>query len=387
MDCVGMHIAAQLALCLNAGARKSGRWLVRSITRTASISCAGILALTVGLVAGGKTGLKAQEGTSQGATGKSGYHLIKKVKLGGEGGWDYLTVDPASRHLVISRGTHVMVVNADEGKVVGDIPNTQGVHGIALVQDMSKGFTSNGKTATSTVFDMKTLQPLGEAATEKNPDAIIYDPASKRVFTFNGGSDSATAIDAATGKAVGTIALGGGPEFAASDGKGHVFVNLEDKSQLVKFDPVTLKIEKTWPLAPCESPSGLAIDAEHEILIVGCHNKMMAFVDGSSGTVIGTVPICQGVDANRFDPATGFAFASCGDGSVTVAHEDSPDKFTVVDTIQTQRGARTMELDTSNHNLYLVSADFGPTPAATPEHPRPRPPMIPDTFTLLIYGR
>ena len=360
---------------------------MRSITRTASISCAGILALTVGLVAGGKTGLKAQEGTSQGATGKSGYHLIKKVKLGGEGGWDYLTVDPASRHLFISRGTHVMVVNADEGKVVGDIPNTQGVHGIALVQDMSKGFTSNGKTATSTVFDMKTLQPLGEAATEKNPDAIIYDPASKRVFTFNGGSDSATAIDAATGKAVGTIALGGGPEFAASDGKGHVFVNLEDKSQLVKFDPLTLKVEKTWTLAPCESPSGLAIDAEHEILVVGCHNKMMAFVDGSSGTVVGTVPICQGVDANRFDPATGFAFASCGDGTVTVAHEDSPDKFSVVDTITTQRGARTMELDTSNHNLYLVSADFGPTPAATPEHPRPRPPMIPDTFTLLIFGR
>ena len=382
-----MHVAAQHALCLNAEARKSGRCLVRRITRTAWTSCAGILALTVGLVAGGKTALKAQEAASPSATGKSGYHLIKKVKLGGEGGWDYLTADSASRRLFISRGTHVMVVNADEGKVLGDIPNTSGVHGIALVADMNKGFTSNGKTATSTVFDMKTLQPLGEATTEKNPDAIIYDPASKRVFTFNGGSDSATAIDAATGKAVGTIALGGGPEFAASDGKGHVFVNLEDKSQLVKFDPVTLKVEKTWPLAPCESPSGLAIDAEHEILIVGCHNKMMAFVDGSSGTVIGTVPICQGVDANRFDPATGFAFASCGDGTVTVAHEDSKDKFTVVDTIQTQRGARTMELDTSNHNLYLVSADFGPTPAATPEHPRPRPPMIPDTFTLLILGR
>ena len=361
---------------------------VKSITRTAWASCAGILALTAGLIAGGRGTLKAQDaGTSQSSTGKSGYHLIKKVKLGGEGGWDYLTADPASRRLFISRGTHVMVVDADEGKVVGDIPNTSGVHGIALVPDMNKGFTSNGKTAKSTVFDMKTLQPLGEATTEKNPDAIIYDPASKRVFTFNGGSDSATAIDAATGKTVGTIALGGGPEFAAPDGKGHVFVNLEDKSQLVKFDPVRLKIEKTWPLAPCESPSGLAIDAEHEILVVGCHNKMMAFVDGSSGTVIGTVPICQGVDANRFDPATGFAFASCGDGTVTVAHEDSPDKFSVVDTIQTQRGARTMELDTSNHSLYLVSADFGATPAATPEHPRPRPPIIPDTFTLLIFGR
>jgi YVTN family beta-propeller protein len=348
------------------------------------VPCAGLLVLVAALNLTASKTVQAQESS---AAGKSSYHLIKKVKLGGEGGWDYLTVDPASRRLFISRGTHVMIVDADEGKVVGDIPNTQGVHGIALVADMSKGFTSNGKTNTSTIFDMKTLQPLGEATTEKNPDAIIYDPSSKRVFTFNGGSDSATAIDAATGKAVGTVALGGGPEFAASDGKGHVFVNLEDKSALVKFDPVTLKIEKTWPLAPCESPSGLAIDAEHEILIVGCHNKMMAFVDGNSGHVIGTVPIGQGVDANRFDPATGFAFASCGDGTVTVAHEDSPDKFTVVDTIQTQSRARTMELDTSNHNLYLVSADFGPIPAATTEQPRPRPPMIPDTFTLLIFAK
>ena len=359
-----------------------------SMTRKALISWAAISALTVGLVVGGRSTLKAQEaGTSKGAVGKSGYHLIKKVKLGGEGGWDYLTVDPASRRLFISRGTHVMVVDADEGKVVGDIPNTPGVHGIALVPEMNKGFTSNGKSNTSTIFDMKTLEKLGEATTEKNPDAIIYDPASKRVFTFNGDASSATAIDAATGKTVGNFALGGGPEYAASDGKGHAFVNLEDKSQLVKFDPVTLKVEKTWPLAPCESPSGLAIDAEHQILVVGCHNKMMAFVDGNSGHVIGTVPIGQGVDANRFDPETGFAFASCGDGTVTVAHEDSPDKFSVVDTISTQRGARTMELDTSNHNLYLVTADFGATPAPTPEHPRPRPAIVPDTFTLLIFGR
>lgn len=357
---------------------------VTSITRrTAVASCAGILALTVALVAGARNTLKAQEG----AAGKSGYHLIKKVKLGGEGGWDYLTVDPASRRLFITRGTHVMVVDADEGKTLGDIPNTSGVHGVALVPEMNKGFTSNGKAATSTIFDLKTLKALGDAKTDEDADAIIYDPASKRVFTFNGDASSATAIDAATGKTVGTVALGGKPEFAATDGKGHVFVNLEDKSQLVKFDPVTLKVEKTWPLAPCESPSGLAIDAEHEILVVGCHNKMMAFVDGNSGHVIGTVPIGQGVDANRFDPATGFAFASCGDGTVTVAHEDSPDKFSVVDTIQTQRGARTMELDTSNHNLYLVSADFGATPPATPEHPRPRPAIMPDTFTLLIFGK
>lgn len=348
---------------------------------TASVGLLGVVA-ALSLSAG--KSVKAQDSAP---AGKSGYHLIKKVKLGGEGGWDYLTVDPASRRLFISRGTHVMVVDADEGKVVGEIPNTAGVHGIALVAEMNKGFTSNGKAGTSTVFDMKTLKALGEAKTDKDPDAIIYDPSSKRVFTFNGDASSATAIDAATGKTVGAVALGGGPEFAAADGKGHVFVNLEDKSQLVKFDPITLKVEKTWPLAPCESPSGLAIDAKHDILIVGCHNKMMAFVDGNSGHVIGTVPIGQGVDANRFDAETGMAFASCGDGTVTVAHEDSPDKFTVVDTITTQRGARTMELDKSNHNLYLVSAEFGPAPAATTQQPHPRPSIVPDTFTLLIYGK
>lgn len=357
--------------------------MVRNAKLIAWIFCAVLVISSVTLIAGKKT-VRAQQ---MGSAGKSGYHLIKKVKLGGDGPWDYLTVDPTSRRLYISRSTHVMVVDADEAKVVGDVPNTAGVHGIALVPELNKAFTSNGRPATSTIFDMKTLKPLGEAKTDKDPDAIIYDPASKRVFTFNGDDSSATAIDAATGKAVGNVALGGGPEFAASDGKGHIFVNLEDKSQLVKFNPTTLKVENTWPLAPCESPSGLAIDTAHEILIVGCHNKMMAFVDGNSGHVIGTVPIGQGVDANRFDPETGFAFASCGDGTLTIAHEDSPDKFTVVDTVTTQRGARTMELDSSNHNLYLVSADFGPAPAATKDNPRPRPSIVPGTFTLLIYGK
>jgi DNA-binding beta-propeller fold protein YncE len=356
------------------------------VNRRGWAGCAGFFVLLLLWASAEKSVVKAQV-TNSAPAGKSGYHLIKKVKLGGEGGWDYLSVDAASRRLFISRGTHVMVVDADQGTVVGDIPDTQGVHGIALVSEMNKGFTSNGRNATVTIFDMKTLKTLGEVKTDKDPDAIIYDPASKRVFTFNGDASSSTAIDAATGKVVGTVALGGGPEFAAADGKGHVFVNLEDKSELVKFDATSLKVEKSWPLAPCESPSGLAIDAEHEILVVGCHNKMMAFLDGNSGHVIGTVPIGQGVDANRFDADTGLAFASCGDGTVAVAHEDSPDKFTLVDTINTQRGARTMELDRSNHNLYLVSADFGATPAATAEHPHPRPAIVPDTFVLLIYGK
>jgi DNA-binding beta-propeller fold protein YncE len=207
------------------------------------------------------------------------------------------------------------------------------------------------------------------------------------VFTFNGDANTASAIDVSSGKLVATFPLGGGPEFAATDGKGKIFVNLEDKNSLVKFDAKTLKIENTWPLAPCESPSGLAIDAAHEILVVGCHNKMMTFVDGHSGKVLGTVPIGQGVDANRFDPVSGYAFASCGDGTLTIAHEDSPTQFSLVEMIQTQRGARTMALDYANHNVYLVTADFGSAPAATADNPRPRPTILPDTFVLLVYAK
>ena len=321
------------------------------------------------------------------SAGPSGYHLLKKIKLGGTGGWDYLEVDPATHHLFISRSTHVIVVDPSDGKVVGDIPDTQGVHGIALANEFNKGFTTNGRSSTSTIFDLASLKPSGDAKTDKDPDAVIYDPFSKRIFVFNGDANSSSVIDASSGKVAGTVALGGGPEFAASDAKGNIFVNLEDKSLLVKFDAKTLKVENTWPLAPCESPSGLAIDAEHEILVVGCHNKLMAFVDGNTGKVIGTVPIGQGVDANRFDPATGYAFASCGDGSLTIAHEDSPSKFSLVEKIDTQRGARTMALDYANHNVYLVTADFGATPAATADNPHPRPTIVPDTFTLLVYAK
>jgi DNA-binding beta-propeller fold protein YncE len=317
----------------------------------------------------------------------SGYKLVKKVTLGGTGGWDYLEVDPATHRLFISRGTHVIVVDPDQGKIIGDIADTQGVHGIALADEFNKGFTSNGRTSDASFFDLASLKVFGSAKTEKNPDAIIYDPFSKRVFAFNGGADSSTAIDGATGQTVSSFPLGGGPEFAATDGKGKIFVNLEDKSSLVKFDAKTLKIENTWPLAPCESPSGLAIDAAHEILVVGCHNKLMAFVDGNTGKVIGTVPIGQGVDANRFDPVTGYAFASCGDGTLTIAHEDSPSKFSLVEMIQTQRGARTMALDYATHAVYLVTADFGPTPEATKDNPHPRPTIVPDTFTLLIFNK
>lgn len=325
--------------------------------------------------------------TAPQAVGSSGYHLVKTMKLAGTGGWDYLTVDPATHRLFISRGTHFMVVDLAQGKIVGDVPDTQGAHGVALAAEFNRGYTTNGRTADSTIFDMTTLTVLGRVKTDKDTDGVIYDPFSKRVFTFNGDANTATAIDAKSGAVAGSVALGGGPEFGAADAKGHIFVNLEDKSSLVRFDAKTLKLENTWPLAPCESPSGLAIDAEHEILVVGCHNKLMAFVDGNSGRVLGAVPIGQGVDANRFDPGTGYAFASCGDGTITVAHEDSPTKFSLVDTIQTKRGARTMEIDPTNHHLYTVTADFGPAPAPTAENPRPRPAILPDTFVLLEYAK
>ena len=351
----------------------------------------GMLVLACALILGG-----IAKASPQGAGG-SGYKLANKFTLGGPGGWDYLEIDPATHRVFISRGTHVMVVDPETGKVIGDIPNTQGVHGIALAPEFNHGFTSDGMTATATMFDMTTLQTLGEPKTEKGPDAIIYDPGSKRVFTMNGAGNSATAIDAKTGEVAGSVALGGAPEFAAADGKGHVFANLEDKSALVEIDSKALTLMNTWPLAPCDSPSGLAIDAKNNRLVVGCHNKMMAFVDGSTGKVVGNVPIGTGVDANKFDPGTGFAFASCGDGTITVAHEDSPDKFTIVDTIQTQNGARTMAVDYANHTVVTVTAQFEAPPAVPPAPPATAPPaarggyrrpaMVPDTFTLLVFKK
>lgn len=320
--------------------------------------------------------------------GGSGYHLAKKIKLGGEGGWDYLAIDSPSHRLFISRGTHVMVIDTRTFGVIGDIPGMHRVHGIALAPEFDKGFVSDGDPGSVTVFDYKTLKVLDTVTTDKDCDAIIYDPGSKRVFTMNGDANTSTALDASTGKVIGTFPLGGGPEFAAADGKGYVFANLEDKSAMVKINAQTLKVEETWPLAPCRSPSGLAIDREHERLFVGCHSQVMAFVDGNSGKVLGTVPIGQGVDANRFDAGTGFAFASCGDGTITVAHEDSPDTLTPVEKIQTMRGARTMEVDPATHTIYTVTAEYGPMPAAAAgSNERRRPPMVPGSFTLLAFTR
>ena len=317
-----------------------------------------------------------------------GYHVIRKYKLGGEGGWDYLTLDPNSRRLFISRGTHVMVIDADSGKPVGDIPDTPGVHGIALAPEFNRGFTSNGREGTVSIFDLKTLALISKVKdVGENPDAILYDPASKRVFTFNGRSHDSTAIDAATGKIVGKIPLDGKPEFGVSTGAGEIFVNIEDKSELTSLDPQALKVKSTWSLTPCQEPSGLAMDVKSRRLFSGCDNKMMAVVNADTGKVITTLPIGEGVDADRFDPETDLAFASCGEGVLTVVKEESPDKFSVLQNVPTEARARTMELDSTNHQIYLVTAEFGPKPAATADQPNPRPPVLPGSFVVLVVGR
>jgi DNA-binding beta-propeller fold protein YncE len=319
------------------------------------------------------------------APGPSGYHLLKKIKLGGEGFWDYLAFDSPTRRLFISRGTKVVVLDVDSGKVLGEIPDTPGVHGVALAP--GDGFTSNGQAGTVSIFDPKTLQVIGHAQAGMNPDAIVYDPATKRVFTMNGRSGDITAIDAVTGSVVGTTPVGGKLEFAVADGAGHLYVNVETKSEVVQFDSKNLVVTAHWPLAPCVSPTGLAIDVKNHRLFAGCANKMMAVMDSDTGKVIATPPIGAGVDSNQFDPATGFAFASNGSGTLTVVHEDSPDKFSVVEDVPTQTGARTMALDLKTHEIYLVTAEFTPPPTPTADNPHPRGGMVPDSFVVLVFGR
>lgn len=317
----------------------------------------------------------------------SGYHILKKYVLGGEGRWDYITCDPDAHRLYISRSTHVMVVDEDSGAVIGDIPNTSGVHGIAIAAEFGKGFTSNGRDASVTIYDLKTLKPITQVKVGQNPDAILFDSTSKRVFTFNGNSKDTTAIDAKTGTVVGTLALGGRPESGVPDGNGKIFVNIEDTSQVKKFDARNLTIDATWSLAPGEEPTGIAMDRKHRRLFVGCANKLMAVMNADNGKLVATVPIGSGVDATAFDSDSQLAFNSNGDGTLTIVHEDAPDKFSVVENVTTQRGARTMALDPKTHRIYLITAEFGPAPNATPEQPRPRPTVVPGSFTLLVLGR
>jgi DNA-binding beta-propeller fold protein YncE len=316
------------------------------------------------------------------------YHVVGRISLPGEGGWDYLTVDTAAHRLYVSRGTHVAVIDLDRDSVVGDIANTNGVHGIALVRDVNRGFTSNGRDTTVTVFDLKTLAPVSVVkVTGANPDAIIFEPVTRRVFTFNGRGANATAIDPQSGRVVGTLDLGGKPENAVSDGRGHMYVNIEDKSELVAFDPKTLAVQARWSLAPCEEPSGLAMDRRARRLFAVCSNGLMAVVDPDKGRVVTTLPIGNGTDGAAFDPSAALAVSSNGEGSMTFVHEESPDSFRVVATVPTQRGGRTIALDERTHRLYTVAAQYGEPPAPTAERPNPRPPVIPGSVVVLILSR
>jgi YVTN family beta-propeller protein len=321
------------------------------------------------------------------------YAVLQTITLGGEGGWDYLTCDAPAHRLYISRGNRVDVVDLDKNTIAGTVDNTPGVHGIAIANRIGRGFTSNGREDTVTIFDLKTLKELGRPKVGTGPDAIIFDPASNRAFTFNGRSNDATAVDAATGTVAGTIPLGGRPEFATPDGQGHVYVNIEDKNQIVQIDSKVLKVLNTWSLAPGDGPSGIAIDRAHRRIFSTCHNGMMVVMDADTGKVVATPAIGQGPDAAGYDSLTRQAFSSNGDGTLSVIHEDTPDTFSVT-TVPTEPGARTMALDRQTDKIYLVTAKRDPnppppdtTPPATGAPPRYRGPrMLPGTFTLIVVG-
>ncbi|HEY7193971.1 MAG TPA: YncE family protein [Gemmatimonadales bacterium] len=311
------------------------------------------------------------------------YHVARTFTLGGDGGWDYVALDTVGHRLFVARQDRVMVIDPASGKLLAEIPGLNRAHGVAFSYATGKGFATSGGDSSVVVFDLKTLQVLGRTVAAVDADAVLFDPATKHIFTFNGDAGSSSVIDAASGRSIGSVDLGGKPEFGVSTGTGMLFANIEDSSEVVEIDAAAMKVTRRWKLAPCESPTGLAIDRAHGVLFSGCRSGVMAISDANTGKLITTVPIGQGVDAARFDPATQLAFASNGEGSITVIHEDAPDKFTVVGTVPTKRGARTMELDLKTHRIFTVTADFGPPPAPTPDRPRPRPPVLPGTFALL----
>lgn len=324
-------------------------------------------------------------GSAQAASGSSGYHVVKTIPIGGNGRWDYCVVDSAARRVYVSHGTHVVVLDADSGAVVGDIPNTLGVHGIALAPDLGRGFISAGRANTIIIFDLKTLKNLGTVKSGGlNPDAIYYDAGSKRVFAFNGRSSNAIAVSAADGKVAGMIPVGGKPEFAAGDDQGHVFVNIENKSQLLEIDAQKLSVLHRWPLAGCKEPSGLAFDQKNRRLFSVCGNKKMVVVNADTGKIVATPDIGEDPDAAGFDPDTQLVFSSNGEsGDLTFIHEDSPDKYSVIDTVPTKKYARTMAIDSKTHNIFLPIADFEPVAPKGEEEP----PMKANSFGVLLVSK
>jgi len=321
------------------------------------------------------------------------YHLLKKYTFPAAEGstreyFDYITVDSEARRVYLSHGTEIKVIDADNGSVVGTIGGLKQTHGVAVASEFGRGFITDGAQGKVIIFDLKTLRVTGEAKADKDADSVAYDPASKRVFVMNGDPNSSTVIDAKSGEVVGTIALGGGPEFAVADGKGTVFVNLEDKAELVAIDSNTLKIKSRWPLAPAGAPTALAMDTAHRRLFsAGRNPQNLVVLDADSGKVIQSFPISAGVDAAVFEPETGMLYVSTREGFVHVFHEDTPDKYSEVERVKTEFGAKTMGLDTKTHNIFVDTADFGPAPAPTAERPHPQPAPILGTFHILVYGK
>src|SRR6516162_2109277 len=330
---------------------------------------------------------------SAGMAAPSGYHLLKKYAFGAAEGstreyFDYIAVDSSARRVYLSHGTEIKVLDADSGALIGNITGLKQDHGVAVAAEFGRGFVTDGGQAKVVIFDLKTLKVVGEAKADNDADSIVYDPASKRVFAMNGDPHSCTVIDAKTGSVAGTIDMGGGPEFAVADGKGTVFVNIEDKNELVSIDAQTLKIKSRWPLAPAGTPTALAMDLDHQRLFsAGRNPQMLVVLDADNGKVIQSFPISAGVDAAAYDPGTGLIFASTREGMIHIFHEDSPDKFSEIEAVKTEYGAKTMGLDTKTHNVFVDTADFAPPPAPTAERPRPQRTPVLGTFHLLVYGK
>ena len=325
------------------------------------------------------------------ATGS--YHLIKKYSFGPAEGstreyFDYITVDSAARRVYLSHGTEIKVIDADNGALLGNISGLKQDHGVAVAAEFGRGFITDGGQGKVIIFDLATLKVIGDVKADQDADSIVYDPASKRVFAMNGDPNSSTVIDAKTGTAVGTINLGGGPEFAVADGSGTVFVNMEDKNEIVAIDSGTLKIKSRWPVAPAGGPTALAMDIQHRRLFsAGRNPQFLVAIDADNGKVVASFPISGGVDAAAYEPETGLIFASTREGMIHIFHEDSPDKFSEVETVKTELGAKTMGLDTKTHHIFVDTADFAPPAAPTADHPHPRPTAVPGTFHVLVYSR
>jgi hypothetical protein len=320
------------------------------------------------------------------------YHLLHKYTFGpapgGQEYFDYITVDSASRRVYLSHGTEVLVVNADTGALVGKISGLKRCHGVALVSDLNRGFITDGAQGKIIIFDLKTLKVLGEANAANDADCIIYDPASKHVFSFNGDSHSSTVVDPANGNVVGTVDLPGAPEFAVADGRGMIYDNLEDKNEVVVIDSQRLAVRSQWPVSPAGGPTAMAIDAVHRRLFVsGREPQVLVIMDADHGKIIQSFPISAGADANVYDSRTGLIFASTREGWIHIFHEDSPDHFSEVEKVKTEVGAKTMGFDSKTGQIFVDTAEFGAVPAPSKERPHPRPAPIPGTFHLLVYSR